>query len=212
MDTSFLSPEAKAYIDQSVALAQKGAINTQSALRNRAFTSGNVTAPFYGIAGSTTIIGAALLTVRASGIFVVGVSWAWAQAATGTYRWQIGTQTSAAGSAITAATKVGPGAPNSVLVAGNNGAYISNGATIAVTTPAGALVQFDSGVQTIGTAATAGTFEYSGVVQNSISLTSETPFTLGNQIILTVTLITTTQAATVSASTGGYAFDIYELP
>jgi hypothetical protein len=209
MDTSFFSPEAKSYIDQATAYAQRPGQNVQNSLRNRAFTSGNVTAPFYGAAASTTIIGAALLVARTSGIFVANVSWAWVQATPGTYRWQIGTQTVASGLSLTAATKVGPGPAGGVFA---NGAYISSGATIAVTGGGGAQVVFDTGVQTIGTVATAGTFDYSAIVQDSIAATTETIFPIGNQVLLTVTLITATAAATVSASTGGYAFDFYELP
>jgi hypothetical protein len=180
--------------------------NTRASFRNRCFVSGNVTNPFYGIAGSTTIVGAALMTVKTSGIFSWKFAWSWTQAATGTYRWQIGTQTVASGLTLANTAKVGPG-PG----AATNGAFISAAAGIAVTGGGGALVQWDSGVITIGTAGVNAAISASSTLQNSITATAETPFTLGNQILMTITLITTVSAATSNAN-GGYAFDLIEQP
>jgi hypothetical protein len=208
-----MSTEAKTQPDDMFAnrmdteFIKANAQNMRAGFRNRAFVSGNTSTPFYGGAASTTIVGAAMLTVKTSGIFHWAFSWSWTQAATGTYRWQISTQTQAAAIPLTAAAKVGPGAG-----AATNGAFISTGATIAVTGgPFGSLIQWDSGVITVGTAAVNAAIAASGTFMNSITATVETPFTNGNNIVMLITLITTTAAATTNAN-GGYAIDLVEQP
>lgn len=192
--TRAIVAESKADFDQSALVA----------LRNRAFSAGSATAWVPGGAASTTIVAATSLKAMASGIFQFSLGLAFAQAATGTWRVEIISQAAAGGTAITGGTKIGPGNGT------NSGAFNNSGGAITVPGFAGALTQMDTGVQTIGTAATAAEFTWDGLIQNSVSATVETPFTYGNQVAVTVTLITTTQAAVEVPS--GLSLSFYELP
>jgi hypothetical protein len=201
MDTSFFSPEAKAYIDQEVYRARAPGANAQNAQRNRAY--GHALVPI-GVTNVTSlIILAAILSVRQSGVFQASVSMGLTGiTAADTLSIAIGTQTAALGvMALATATQSGPGAsstngspaPPQPL----NGVYVSNAvAGIVVTGGTNALTQFATGTQVAGTAATTFDFGWSGIIDNSLAGNAEVPFTRGNQVILTVTL-TATHSATI---------------
>jgi hypothetical protein len=211
MDTSFMSPEAKAYIDQSVSYALRQASYTQSALRNRAWTTGFATAPTAPTAASSLFVGAAKVTCRGSGIFLASVNYmCTGMTATDTNDTQVSTQT-AANLAITNATIAGPGTA-SASTGTANGAYVSSAAAGILVTggPLGSLIQYDSGSQVLGTAATTLVFAWSGIIQNSISSTgaTTTPFTVGNDVIL-LCGVNRSAATQVFA---GFQISLVELP
>ena len=183
-------------------------------MRNRAFSTGSATAPT-GVTNATALIlGACKLVVRGSGIFrasytlsLTGVT------ATDTIAISIGTQTAAGGIiTLTNVAKVGPGFTfgTSVLPA-SIGAFVSAAVGgIVVGSGTGALVQYASGTQVAGTAATTFDFCWSNIIHNSISsTTAEVPFTLGNDIVTTFTITATHSATQVYA---GFAMDLEELP
>jgi hypothetical protein len=182
---------------------------TQAAFagRNRAFSTGSATAPTGVTNAMALIIGAALLNVRGSGIFHGAVTLSLTGiTATDTILIQIGSQTVASGMTLSNNTKVGPGTG-----AATNGAFVSSmAAGIVVAGGGGALVQYSSGTQVAGTAATTLDFAWSNTFQNSISSTAaENPFASTTQILLTVT-ITATHSATQVYS--GFAIDLVEMP
>ena len=183
------------YLEQLALAAKVEAGFIRGSLKNRAFSSGNLITPVTGgaIVPATVNVMAALLAVKTSGIFMTEVSLAFAQATPGTYRLQVSTQTVVSGMTLTNNTKVGPGTG-----AATNGVFAASAPTgITVNAGGGTLIQYDTGVQTIGTAATGTTVEWSGLIQNSITATAaEAPFTVGSQILVVATLIVVGQNIT----------------
>ena len=159
-----------------------------SALQNRAFSSGSATVPTNPTAGMTLIIAATKLKVRGSGIFRASFT----VAATGlvsphTYEFTVNSQTAVPGITLTNGTQVGPGTLTPGTVGTVNGAFVSNmAAGITVAGGGGTLLQADSLLQVVGTASTTCTWDWSNLIQNSIALTVETPFTVGNEILVTL--------------------------
>lgn len=214
MDTSFWSPEAKAYVDQEVYRARAPGAGAQSAQRNRAY--GHALVPT-GVTNATPlIIMAAILSVRQGGVFqaAVGLSLT-GITATDTLAISIGTQTAALGvMGLTNATQSGPGASSTSGIAPPqplNGVYVSNAAAgIVVAGGTNPLVQYTSGSQVAGTAATTVDFAWSSIIDNINTAPGviEVPFTRGNQVIVTVT-ITATHSATITYS--GASMSLLEL-
>ena len=183
-------------------------------MRNRAFSTGSATAPT-GVTNSTALIlGACKLVVRGSGIFRASYSLSLTSVtAADTIAISIGTQTAASGIiSLSNVTKVGPGFTFGTSVLSTSiGAFVSNAVGgVLVGSGTGALVQYASGTQVVGTGATTFDFGWSNTIQNSITGTAaEVPFTVGNDIVTTFTITATHSATQVYT---GFAMDLEELP
>jgi hypothetical protein len=209
MDTSFFSPEAKAYIDQEVYRARAPGANAQNAQRNRAY--GHALVPT-GVTNATPlIILAAILSVRQSGVFQASVDLSLTGiTATDTTSIAIGTQTAALGvMALATATQSGPGASSTngspAPPLPLNGVYVSNlAAGIVVTGGTNALIQYATGNLVAPTTGSTDSlaFAWSGIIDNSTAGNAEVPFTRGNQVILTVTITATHSASITYAGAG----------
>lgn len=180
--------------------------NIRTAFKNRAFTTGSATVPTSPTNSMSLIVAAALLNVKAGGIFDAKVAFSiTGLTAADTMTVTIQTQTVASGIVLSNATKVGPG-----MGAAANGAFVSNAVGgITVAGGGGTLTQFSSGAQVLPTGGTTFEFAWDAVIQNSISATTETGFTLGNQILLTVATNSAHQAAGTFA---GMAISLVEQP
>ena len=180
-------------------------------MQNRAYSTGSATAPTGVTNAMSLIIGAALLNVRGSGIFRAGVTLALTGiTATDTTTLSVQTLTTApATMTLATATKVGFGTGSASTTTGN-GLYVSSAAAgIVVTGGAGSVTQFTTGSQVAGTAATTVDLAWTGMFGNSIAAPgAEVPFTAGNQILLTVTLLATHSATVVYS---GFSLFLEEL-
>ena len=162
--------------------------NIRTAFKNRAFFSSSVTLPTQTTAGMNLTLATCLLNVKASGIFQAGFDYAFTGGSNAaTFDFQVQTQTVASGLTQSAAgTKVGPG-----MGAATNGAFYANAAGgIVITGGGGTLLQYDTGSQTLLTGILAATGSWTSIIQNSITATTETPFTIGSQILLQILLNT----------------------
>lgn len=206
--SSFRSANRDNVIIPELDYTQMQAQRINSALKNRAFSNATATAgvlPTQTTAGMNLILATCLLTVRASGIFQAGFEMAiTGGTATATIDASVQSQTVASGlTQSAAAVKVGPGAG-----VATNGAFSSNAAGgIIITGGGGSLLQYDTGSQVLGTAATTVTIGWSGVIHNSVTLTAETPFAFGNQILLAL-LLNTSAAVTFR----GFSIWLVEQP
>jgi len=200
--------EVEKLIAERTSGIRAGVANIRGSFRNRAFANmnpGNAGLPTAPTDASLIIVGAALLNVLGSGIFQASVDFTLTGVtATDTLVIDVGTQTVASGLTLSAAgTKVGPGNG-----AAANGVYTSNAAGgIVVTGGGGALIQYGSGTYVFGGGATTSTFGWSGVIMNSVTATTETPFTRGNQILLTLSLNLSANALVFQS----FGMSIYEL-
>lgn len=210
-------PDNQSRLNDAAALAAAEAARAEAAwirgaFRNRAFSTGS-TLPANVNTGSFIVFGAALLVARASGIFMAEVSCAFTGGtAAATFDVQVQTQTApntqAGGITITGGTRIGPG-NNVIGTVAQTGVYVgSAGVGMTFTNGTGALTQFDTGTQILPTGGTTMTTEWSSVIHNSITANAaETPFTIGNQVLLTVAI--NSSAAHVWR---GFAITLIELP
>lgn len=136
-------------------------------------------------------IAAVMINVAKSGIFEYGftVSITGATAAD-TIDFTVTSYTAVADAMnmVTATSqKVGPGTPYQQGTGSHkaNGAFVAvNAGGIQATGTAGALVQATSGTQVLATGGTTTTWSPTGTIQNSITATTETPFTIDHQVAL----------------------------
>jgi len=185
--------EVEKLIAERISGIRVGASNLGGSFRNRAFANinpGNAGLPTAPSTGAEIIVGCALVNVLGSGIFQASVNYTITGATpTDTVITYVSTQATAALNGMTlsaAAVKVGPGYAGA---GATNGAYTSNAAAgIVVTGGSTPEVQYGSGTYVFGTGASTATFGWSDVIMSNNVSTSETPFTRGNQVLLSLAL------------------------
>lgn len=205
-----LSPDQLARLETAESEAffgVRGAQGIKGAFRNRAVVNNatpSITTPS---AASSIIFAIAQLTAKASGIFGASVSIEYqdssgAHAAADTYTFTVTTQTG------TGAVTLTNGAP---VTNGENVFVSNNAAGMTISAGGGGSLIQTSDLLQLGVASTAtvaGQYSWSGIVWNSITSTSEVPFTLGNNVFLCFAL-------NASAHVPGLSFlsmSFYELP
>jgi hypothetical protein len=183
-------------------IVRTNAQNLRSAGRNRAFSSAITTFPTPPSGGGLNtplIIAAAVLNVRAGGIFMGGVSvTTTGDTAAATYDYLIGAYTISLGTiTLVNATKVGPGQGVGAAQILQNGTFVSSSATAGITGFGAnvAVTQFDSGTQVFPTAGTTQTFSWSDYLAYTANQTVEASPAVGSLVVLTLSL--TTSAAVV---------------
>lgn len=181
-----------------------------STLQNRAFSFGSATTPTAPTAASPLFVAGAKVTCRGSGIFLANVYIAsGGMTAADTFDIQISTQT-AANIVITQFTQVGPGTAGGTGTP--NGAYVSSAAGGILVTggPLGSKLQADSGTTIVDATSVSFFYQFSAILMNSITATTETGFTVGNDVLLLAAI--NRSAHTQTFPTGGVGISLEELP
>lgn len=168
--------EAPASIADLAAVVAASRQNRGAAI-NRAFTTNNATAPTSVTAGMALNYAAVLTTAKVSGIYDVSISVAWSGATTGdTGTFAMTTQHAATAITLANNTAVGVGCQVSSAAGG-----------ITATGGAGSTQQFSMAVKAL-TGVLQGVFTWRGLVMNSVSATTPTGFTLGDNVVFLFSL------------------------
>ena len=198
--------------------ARLGAIYNSTALRNRAFSSVLAVTP--PTAGTATVIAAAKLITKASGIFLAGVAVPNSDATAGdTVTYNLQTVTDAVqGTPLTlgSARQGGPGTPGLALSASgvptnvtDNGAYSANaGGGITITGGATPILLAAQTQKVIGTAAAGDQFTWIGLIEATGNPTTEQPFTRGMTCLFQVLVAN----SVAGRSVGNVGIFLVELP